>query len=486
MDLQQLPVDCIANIISLTSPSPEEACRLSLLCRSFKLAVESDAVWDKILPPETQKILSEFVESGLLAAGSKKELYFALCNKPLLIDDSRKSVSLDKWSGKKCYMISARELGIVWGETPQYWTWTPHPESRFPEVAELLYVYLLEIHGKLETHLLSPSTLYKAYLVFKFTRGASGFERLPAKVTIGLEGGEHSDRTVFLDFLHKEGERPGWLEIELGEFFCEEGEYGLLKMHCWAPGAGHRKSGLIVQGIEVRPKRTGIYSEFFDLLFKSAAESDAVWDKFLLPEIHMMLSQSRESGLLGARSKKELCLALCNKPLLIDDGKLSFSLDKRSGKKCYMISARELSIVWGGSPKYWTWTSHPESRFPEVAELLEVSWLEIDGKLETCLLSPSTLYKAYLVFKFTQKAYGFKHLPAKVTIGLEGGEHSTQRLLLHNEGERPGWLEIELGEFFCERGEYGLLKMNCSACESSHWKSGLIVQGIEVRPKGKY
>ena len=27
-------------------------------------------------------------------------------------------------------MISARELGIVWSGTPQYWRWTSHPESR--------------------------------------------------------------------------------------------------------------------------------------------------------------------------------------------------------------------------------------------------------------------------------------------------------------------------------------------------------------------
>ncbi|XP_062029836.1 F-box protein At2g02240-like [Rosa rugosa] len=251
----------------------------------------------------------------------------------------------------------------------------------------------------------------------------------------------------------------------------------------------------------------------------NAAESDAVWDTFLPPEIHTILSQSGESGLLAARSKKELYLALCNKPLLIDDGKLSFSLDEWSGRKCYMISARELGIVWGEDPQYWTWTSHPESRFQEVAELLHVGWLEIHGKLDTRLLSPSTLYKAYLVVKFTRNAFGFKHLPGEVSVGLEGGEHTKQTLFLHIEGEinpyyeremgyskergdaegetvrevvindnryqreSPEWLEIELGEFFCDGGEDGLLKMRYVAKGSLYWKSGLIVQGIEVRPK---
>ncbi|PRQ53581.1 putative F-box domain-containing protein [Rosa chinensis] len=66
MDLQQMPEGCIANIVSLTTP--EEACRLSLLSKKFKLAAESDAVWDKFLPPETPTIQSQSGESGLLAA----------------------------------------------------------------------------------------------------------------------------------------------------------------------------------------------------------------------------------------------------------------------------------------------------------------------------------------------------------------------------------------------------------------------------------
>lgn len=71
--------------------------------------------------------------------------------------------------------------------------------------------------------------------------------------------------------------------------------------------------------------------------------------------------------------------------------------------------------------------------FAEVAELLDVCWLEIRGKLDTRLLSPWTMYKAYLVFKFTAGAYGFEHLPAKVTVSLEGGEATTQTVFLHNE-----------------------------------------------------
>jgi hypothetical protein len=38
---------------------------------------------------------------------------------------------LDRETGAKCYMLSARDLFIVWGDTPQYWTWIPLAVSRF-------------------------------------------------------------------------------------------------------------------------------------------------------------------------------------------------------------------------------------------------------------------------------------------------------------------------------------------------------------------
>lgn len=38
-------------------------------------------------------------------------------------------------------------------------------------------------------------------------------------------------------------------------------------------------------------------------------------------------------------------------------------MEKKSGKKCWMLSARKLEIVWVDSPEYWLWISIPDSRF---------------------------------------------------------------------------------------------------------------------------
>ncbi|KAM1160697.1 hypothetical protein ACFX19_034275 [Malus domestica] len=108
MDLEALPEGCKATVASLTTPP--DACRLSTVSRGFRSAADLDAVWD--------------------SWKSKKEIFLSLCDNPVLIDQGKMSFSVDKWSGKKCYMISARKLKITWGDTPQYWEWIRLPESR--------------------------------------------------------------------------------------------------------------------------------------------------------------------------------------------------------------------------------------------------------------------------------------------------------------------------------------------------------------------
>ncbi|KAL6193048.1 hypothetical protein ACLB2K_034133 [Fragaria x ananassa] len=59
--------------------------------------------------------------------------------------------------------------------------------------------------------------------------------------------------------------------------------------------------------------------------FRSVAESDTVWSMFLPPEIPTILSHSGPD-VHNCRSKsKEFYLALCDNPVLIDDGKMRAS-----------------------------------------------------------------------------------------------------------------------------------------------------------------
>jgi hypothetical protein len=88
-----MPEECIATIISFTSP--REACRDSLVSRIFASAAGSDLVWERFLPPDYQQIISESVSSGSSASSSlnnlsKKDLYFHLCDNPILLGNGNR------------------------------------------------------------------------------------------------------------------------------------------------------------------------------------------------------------------------------------------------------------------------------------------------------------------------------------------------------------------------------------------------------------
>ncbi|KAF7824938.1 putative F-box protein PP2-B12 [Senna tora] len=233
-----LPDECVAHVISFTTPA--DACRLTAVCKTLNSIADSDAVWDRFLPSDHLSILSTSPTS-IPSSPSKKALYMALSHRPIIIDHGRKSFQLERMSGKKCYMLSARDLTIIWGPNPEYWEWKNLPDSRFEEVAELLAVCWLEIHGMIESHKLSSNTEYGAYLVFKMREGnQSGFS---------VRG---------LVVKNAEERRDGWLEIEMGRLFVSAHQLQQLHMTLKEVERLHWKRGLIVQGIELRPSNITI------------------------------------------------------------------------------------------------------------------------------------------------------------------------------------------------------------------------------------
>ncbi|WVY99202.1 hypothetical protein V8G54_031353 [Vigna mungo] len=290
MKEQELPEGCIAEILSYAA-TPADLLNLSLVSKAFASASEYDTVWDRFIPSD----LSSFLPSSSIPSStSKKALYYALSDNPTIIDQGKKvrynhplivllnfdpmsgkrdsvtSFQLEKRNGKKCFMLSARDLNIIWGGTSQYWKWTNLPQSRFEEVARLYAVCWLEISGKINIRVLSPNTLYAAFLVFKMI-DASGFHHHPVELSVGILGGNISFKNVCLDpsleddelddtflGLQRPSEREdGWLEIEMGEFFNSGMEEDELHMKIKETTSNMWKHGFILEGIEVRPKHVG-------------------------------------------------------------------------------------------------------------------------------------------------------------------------------------------------------------------------------------
>ncbi|GLT87645.1 hypothetical protein SLE2022_057180 [Rubroshorea leprosula] len=227
-DCRTLTPDCLEPIISFTSPL--DACRWSVVSRSFNSVAKSNGVWVKFLRSDYRNLVP-----ASLSTLSLKDLYLSFCDHPVLIEDGRKGFSLHKRSGQKCYMLAVRDLAITWGDTPHYWGWNSIQDSRFPESAELLDVCWFEVNGRISTCKLSSMTHYNL---------TEGLQR-----TVFLHA---EDEDVQNDYQYPIERGDDWLELELGEFFIEGGEDGQLEIRifhfngCW-------KSGVIIEGIEIRP-----------------------------------------------------------------------------------------------------------------------------------------------------------------------------------------------------------------------------------------
>ncbi|XP_017974384.1 PREDICTED: F-box protein PP2-B10 isoform X1 [Theobroma cacao] len=226
---------------------------------------------------------------------------------------------------------------------------------------------------------------------------------------------------------------------------------------------------------------------------RSVADSDAVWLVFLPCDYKQIISKSSSSPSLFSLPKKDLYFSLCHRSILFDDGTTSFRLEKENGKKCYMLGARALSIQWADSPDYWSWIPLPESRFSEVPKLKNVWRLDVKGRIELKTLSYRTNYSAYLVFKIVRDRYGFRHTPVEFRVIINEGTASgkVRSVILDPPPNVPqqakergdSWLEIEMGEFFNECGDDTRVEFYLRGVHDNQPKRGLIIEGIELRPK---
>ncbi|KAJ8566057.1 hypothetical protein K7X08_030534 [Anisodus acutangulus] len=159
------------------------------------------------------------------------------------------------------------------------------------------------------------------------------------------------------------------------------------------------------------------------------------------------------------------------------------------------LGARELSIEWADNPEHWTW-NYIYNSGTEVAELRNVCWLDIRGKIDTRRLTQKTSYSAYLVFKLTDNHRELEKAIASVRFvkeKAEGTDEEGYTVFLskaREEGENgrfphlrsDGWMEIKLGEFFNNFGEDGEVEMRLMETKNPNWKCGIIVKGIDIRP----
>ncbi|PWA69710.1 phloem protein 2-A1 [Artemisia annua] len=142
--------------------------------------------------------------------------------------------------------------------------------------------------------------------------------------------------------------------------------------------------------------------------------------------------------------------------VFLNEKRKKYWVDKASNGNCFMVFARDLSVTWGEDSRYWCWPNINKETSEvvlDVAELLNVCWLDVNGKFEISKLTPGIKYEVVFVVMMKDSAYGWG-VPINFSLVLPDGK-----------AKEGGFVEFSLYE------------------HGGAWKNGLLVKGAAIRPK---
>ncbi|XP_076955813.1 F-box protein VBF-like [Bidens hawaiensis] len=233
---------------------------------------DSDVNWEVKIPTDYEEIMKLSVNR--LQWTTKEEVYSIMRN-GFLINGYYKEgsiwFSLDK-HGKKCLMISAKEAFSFYKKLSL-------PGSRFGEAAQFYFEYN-SINTEVQSQLVSFETRYATYLVYKLLPDQSGFEApmrvedteysgsggnfwyiylvSPQTLVIRLKADQNTsnppNKLNTRDLPQQRSD--GWMEVQLLEFQSNKTiERKCINLSLTNVGGFDKKkfSGLIIEGIEIRP-----------------------------------------------------------------------------------------------------------------------------------------------------------------------------------------------------------------------------------------
>ncbi|KAK9063029.1 hypothetical protein SSX86_016899 [Deinandra increscens subsp. villosa] len=172
--------------------------------------------------------------------------------------------------------------------------------------------------------------------------------------------------------------------------------------------------------------------------------------------------------------KKDLS-DMFSKGTLLKDDKVWLSLGSK-GERSEMISARNFSYK---NRRLHKWRSVQGSRFPKVAEMIDISNLKIQIKTKTQFISPSINHKVHLIFRVC----GPRQSKAKrmyVKLKYKTGNEETLHAYFATRRD-DGWMMIELFQSLNhkEDDDFEVLLESFSRCYCG--SSSIYIEGIEFQ-----
>ncbi|CAI9275457.1 unnamed protein product [Lactuca saligna] len=389
---------------------------------------------------------------------------------------------------QNCEMISASEFTF---QDPGVVQWIPHSTSRFFEVA------------KIERPHNSSSYVDQS----KMTR-----EPIFLGLQFKFKDANESSFSHLADWIDN-----GWMILELCQFVSYR---KVAKLELLLEGIPSYNF-MLLEGIQFLPiEMQAIEEEPLEVVDNSNTMIDENWEQ-KLPNDYPYIIKAAKDRVPYNITNKEIYTLLSN-GILTNKGQMLFSLDK-DGIKCCMASARAFLEDNDGEFSRFSdlasfrWISLYESRFEKVAECQSGRVLRINCLINSHMLTPNTTYATYLVCKlpevshvtlkcplevkdisfgspnFNEVRFIYLSSPKTPLIMLTNSDQDRNQRPTMNPLSRPkiesmlrqrkdGWMEARIWTFKVDAATSVNVTFALT-CNEREQLTGLIVQGIEIRPK---
>ncbi|XP_031392184.1 protein PHLOEM PROTEIN 2-LIKE A1-like [Punica granatum] len=177
---------------SSQSQSQPQAIKPTAQVQPQKEAARTPRHEKQIVPPGDYKAILKEADTPLNKKNLSMKNMYDHHYSGIFLNQMKEKFWVEKSSSKKCFMLFARGLSITWADTPEYWHWKSvqeaTPRDEIIEVAELLNVCWLGVHGKYEISRLSPETNYGVVFVIMQKDPAYGWD-VPVNIRLILPDG---------------------------------------------------------------------------------------------------------------------------------------------------------------------------------------------------------------------------------------------------------------------------------------------------------
>ncbi|XP_035836233.1 uncharacterized protein LOC110942571 isoform X2 [Helianthus annuus] len=202
-------------------------------------------------------------------------------------------------------------------------------------------------------------------------------------------------------------------------------------------------------------------------------EDYEIWEPKLPIDYKEIIQVSKNPQIYKQITKKGL-YDMFSKGILLQGDKVWFSIGS-NGDRNEMISSKRFSYK---DHLLREWRSIPVSRFPKVAEMLNISNLNIQIKIRTQFLSPCVNYKVHLIFRFR----GPRKSQAKrmyVNLKYKMGNESLNAYFAT--WREDGWMMIELFQFLNHKKDtdFEVLLEGFSRCYCG--SDSIYIEGIQFQ-----